>query len=374
MIIQVGLERLLERPPSKARIGLLAHAASVVWQDTTAHHAADLLRAHRFNLIRLFGPEHGLYGQAQAGDTVADSTDATGIPIVSLYGSRRAPEPEHLADLDILIVDLQDVGARCYTYLSTLKACLEICAITATRCVVLDRPNPLGRLQLGPSVSSGFESFVGAHPVPLIHGLTLGELALLMAEALGALEVLEVISMQGWLGQKWQATGLTWTPPSPNLPRTESAELYPATVFFEGTNLSEGRGTTFPFEQFGAPWLNGKALAETVNSQALGVVATPVSFRPSSSKHQDAQVNGIQLSLSDWSKYQPLELAYLILSASYWQNPDAFTWLLGDAHYFIDLLYGSSALREAIVAGISLEAWRAQAETFQLNRPSLYDA
>lgn len=374
MKIQVGLERFLERSPSEARIGLLAHAASVVWQDNAARHATDFLRAHDFNLIRLFGPEHGLYGQAQAGNTVADSTDAMGIPVISLYGARKAPEPEHLADLDMLIVDLQDVGARCYTYLSTLKACLEVCAITATRCVVLDRPNPLGRLQLGPSVSSGFKSFVSAHPIPFVHGLTLGELALLMAEALGALNMLEVIPMRGWQGQRWQATELPWTPPSPNLPRIESAELYPATVFFEGTNLSEGRGTTSPFEQFGAPWLDGKSLAETVNAQELGVVASPVSFRPLSSKHQDTQVNGICLNLSKWSSYQPLELAYLILSASYWQNPNAFSWLEGGEHYFIDLLYGSSALREAILAGMSLEAWRAQVETFPLKRPSLYDA
>lgn len=373
MTIQLGISRFLETAPTDARIGLLAHAASVVWQGGAAHHTLELLRAKGVTLVRLFGPEHGLYGQAQAGDTVADSSDSTGTPIVSLYGSRKAPEARHLTDLDILLVDLQDVGARCYTYLSTLKACLAVCAETQTRCVVLDRPNPLGRMQCGPSTQAGFDSFVSAHPIPFVHGLTLGELAMIMAESLGAANLLAVIAMHGWQGQRWQATGLPWVAPSPNLPRLESAELYPATVFFEGTNLSEGRGSARPFEQFGAPWLKADALAEAVNAQPLGVVAHPVRFIPASSKHQGAEVHGLRLQLTDRSAYQPLELAYLLLSSSYQQNPEAFEWLKGDKRYFIDLLYGSDKLRKAILAGTPLETWRAQAETARLTRPPLYD-
>ena len=358
---KVGLQRLVEDLPESlkgARVGLLAHRASVARVGGEPRHAVDLVAAHPdLTLTRLFGSEHGLYGDAQAGERVADGVDArTGLKVVSLYGARRAPAAEHLRDLDALLVDLQDVGVRCYTYLSTLKACLQAClqacAAASTRLVVLERPNPLGRGVRGEGVAAGFASFVGAHDVPFVHGRTLGELALRMAEDLG-LEPPLVVPVTGWRGESWSETGLPWLPPSPNLPTFESARCYAATVFFEGTNLSEGRGSDRPFEQVGAPWLDAHLLAETLNSQALsGVRFEPVDFTPSFSKHAGAEVYGVELVLQDGVQgegFDPLETALTLLRAVYEQAPEPFRWLTApDGRFFTDLLYGSSRLRTRV--------------------------
>ncbi len=356
-VTKVGLQRLVEDLPESlkgARVGLLAHRASVARVGGEPRHAVDLVAAHPdLTLERLFGPEHGLYGDAQAGERVVDGVDArTGLKVVSLYGARRAPAAEHLRDLDALLVDLQDVGVRCYTYLSTLKACLQACAAASTRLVVLERPNPLGRGVRGEGVAAGFASFVGAHDVPFVHGRTLGELALRMAEDLG-LEPPLVVPVTGWRGESWSETGLPWLPPSPNLPTFESARCYAATVFFEGTNLSEGRGSDRPFEQVGAPWLDAHLLAETLNSQALsGVRFEPVDFTPSFSKHAGAEVYGVELVLQDGVQgegFDPLETALTLLRAVYEQAPEPFRWLTApDGRFFTDLLYGSSRLRTRV--------------------------
>lgn len=275
-MVETGLKQLITAVPESlqgARVGLVAHPASVAVVAGKVQHACALLSQLRaLKLVRLFGPEHGLYGAAREGAAVTDSIDTrTGLPVISLYGERRAPIPEQLADLDALLFDLQDVGARCFTYLSTLKACLTACAEANITLVVLDRPNPLGRGSAGPGVDVDFTSFVAAHNVRFLHGMTLGELALLIARDLDLESTLEVIPMRGWHGQAWEHTGLPWLPPSPALERLETAKLYPLTVFLEGCNVSEGRGSYRPFEQLGAPWLKPKALTELLEPTRLGL-------------------------------------------------------------------------------------------------------
>ena len=368
------MQRLVAEVPDSLRgahVGLLAHKASVAVIDGRLRHAVDLVHRHPdLTLERLFGPEHGLYGVAQAGEPVEDGVDErTGVKVVSLYGRRRAPEVEHLRDLDALLFDLQDVGLRCYTYLSTLKACLQGCAETDTRLVLLDRPNPLGRGVKGGGVAAGFESFVSAHDVPFVHGLTLGELALLMARGLG-LEPPLVIEMTAWHGEPWAETNLPWLPPSPNLPTLKSARCYGATVFFEGTNLSEGRGTDAPFEQVGAPWLDAGALAGTLNVRPPpGVTFQPVTFKPTSSEHAGLNAHGVRL-VPEEAAFDPLETALVLLRAVYEEAPERFDWLTApDGRFFADLLYGSSHLRAFVAGEVSLETLKAD---WQLLEPSLY--
>lgn len=353
-MIQLGLRTLLADVPEFLKgssVGLLAHAASVAVIDDKIHHAANVIQNHLdLNLVRLFAPEHGLYGIAQAGENVADSVDAsTHLPVISLYGERRAPEKEHLQDLDVLLVDLQDVGVRCYTYLSTVKACLQVCAETKTKLVLLDRPNSLGRNVFGEGVEKGFESFVGVHDVPFVHGLTLGELATHIARDLSIEDTLEVIAVKNWSGELWSETTLPWIPPSPNLPTFQSALCYPATVFFEGTNISEGRGTEFPFEQIGAPWLDGKRLAESLNARDLsGIHFEDARFTPTRSKHKGTSVEGVRLRLTS-ETFDPLETAFVLLQEIYRQNPQWLEWLFTkDGRAFTDLLHGSSKLRQKV--------------------------
>jgi uncharacterized protein YbbC (DUF1343 family) len=353
--IQIGLQTLLDCVPEFLKgssIGLLTHAASVAVIEGQLHHAVHLIQNHPdLNLVRLFAPEHGLYGVAQAGESVDDSVDmSTNLPVISLYGARRAPQREHLQDLDALLVDLQDAGVRCYTYLSTVKACLQICAETKTKLVLLDRPNPLGRKVFGEGVDKGFESFVSVHDVPFVHGLTLGELALKMARDLHIQNTLEVIPLKSWYGEIWSETHLPWIPPSPNLPTFQSALCYPATVFFEGTNISEGRGTEFPFEQIGAPWLDGKKLAKDLNARALPSIHFEAArFTPTRSKHEGKTVEGVRLSELEPQTFDPLSTAFALLHEVYKQTPERLQWLFTkDGRAFTDLLYGSSKLRHFI--------------------------
>ncbi len=353
--VKVGLETLPTDLPDVlkgAKIGLLAHAASRL---PTGEHALSVLQDLSLNVVRLFGPEHGFFGAAGAGEKVADAVH-DGVPLVSLYGVRQAPELEHLRDLDALVFDVQDVGVRAYTYLSTLKACLTRCAEVGVPLVLLDRPNPLGRAVYGAGVTGGFESFVSAHDVPFVHGLTLGELATRIARALAlSAEVLNVVRMKNYDGSSWAETGLPWRAPSPNLPHFRSAQLYPLTVFLEGTPLSEGRGTERPFEQLGAPWLNGGSLSEVLN-ELPGLHAEPVRFTPASSKHAGTEVSGVKLSRT--GPFDPLRGALILLSEVRRQNPE-FSWL-GEKRPFIDLLAGSDVLRRTVdgdLSGADFKTW-----------------
>lgn len=356
MRVTLGLGRLLTEPPAVlagGRVGLVANAASRL---PDGRHAAALLKEiPGLQLVRLFGPEHGFAASAAEGEAVTDVRDPdTGLAVVSLYGDRRAPGAEHLRDLDALLFDLQDVGVRAYTYLATLKACLVRCAELGKPLVVLDRPNPLGRASYGPGLEPSYASFVGAHPLRFIHGMTLGELACVLARDLRLLDALQVVTMRDYKGEPWAQTGLPWWPPSPNLPTPVGARLYPMTVFLEGTNLSEGRGSEAPFEQLGAPWLDRERLAAALNALELGIHAEPTAFTPTRSKFAGRLVSGVRLRVTDEGAFDPVWAAFSLLRAVRRRHPERFAWVpAAEARMrpFVDLLFGSDVLRRAVDEG-----------------------
>ena len=284
--VRPGIEVLLAERAGELRgqrLGLVAHPASVLFDLS---HSVDAVVAHPdLDVVALFGPQHGARGEKQDNMIESDSyrDGRTGLPVHSLYGDVRKPTPEMLDGIDVLLFDLQDVGVRVYTFAHTMALAMEACRDLSLRCVVLDRPNPIGGLQReGPLLQPGFESFVGLHPIPLRHGLSLGELARLLNGTFGIGCELEVVACEGWRRDLWfDQTGLPWVFPSPNLPTLDSCITYPGMVLLEGTNLSEGRGTTRPFELIGAPYLSADALAGRLEGRALpGVRFRPCWFEP----------------------------------------------------------------------------------------------
>ena len=378
--LKLGLECLLEHVPARYQgrpAGLLAHAASCT---AAGQQAVTALAQHPdVQLKRLFSPEHGFSSQGLEGQAIADSYEAvTGLPIISLYGQRRRPHAEHLRDLDLLFFDVQDVGVRAFTYIATLKACLQACAEASVTLLVLDRPNPLGRGSLGAGREEALDSFVAPHNLRFIHGMTIAEVALQMARDMGCEAWLETVNMQGWQGESWEATGLPWRAPSPALQRLAQVHCYPATVFVEGCNLSEGRGTEVAFECLGAPWLDAQALADDLNGLGLsGVRFQPVSFTATRSKHAGQQSQGVRLELHSRADFNPLHTAYRLLRAAYQQNPGRFQWLQGEGrpHPFVDMLFGSAHLRQAVegkLAEAEFFAYLAQGEQLETKRPRFY--
>lgn len=317
--IQNGLARLCQDPPAQlrgARLGLLCNPASCLPDFTSAPEA--LAKALPGGLKAIFGPQHGFFADKQ--DNMVESAHGThprlGLPVYSLYGATRWPTPEMLAGLDALLVDLVDVGCRVYTFFSTLAACLEQCAADGVAVWVLDRPNPLGRGQEGPILPPELFSFVGVHELPLRHGLSMGELALLLAGERGLDLDLRVIKASGWDGGDFGQSGLPWIMPSPNLPFLDSARVYPGQVLLEGTSLSEGRGTTRPFEICGAPGLDPWAVAAAVEREALaGAVLRPLFFEPTFHKFAQKTCGGWQIHVTDPGRYRPLRLTCALLSA-----------------------------------------------------------
>ena len=374
-----------------ARVALISNQSAV---DRGLRHAIDVLhRAPGVELRRLFGPEHGLRGEAQDMEGVDSALDrATGLPIVSLYGDgpeSLRPRLEQLEGLDTLIFDVQDVGSRYYTFAATLFYAMDAAARANVAVLVLDRPNPIGGLAVeGPSVRPGFESFVGGHPMPIRHGLTVGELArLYRADRNLGLE-LDVVPCEGWeRGMFWRETGLPWVLPSPNMPTPETAMVYPGGCLIEGTNLSEGRGTTLPFELWGAPWLLDAA-SRFIGSigPRPGVVLRPCSFRPKFQKHANSVCYGVQPHVTDPSNFSALELYTLLLLEAMHAEPDRFDWRTEPYEFVsdpmaIDLLYGSDrerlALEEASTAPrinhdewlAGLRAlWQSDVDSFRLRR------
>ncbi len=347
-MIKLGLDSFVNSCPTSlrgSRVALVAHSASVTTVVGEREHAVSILQNNPdIELVRLFGPEHGLYGHAIEGQEISDGLDEiSGLPVISLYGERRAPTAEQLEDIDALIFDLQDIGVRCFTYISTLKYCMAALKDANKELVVLDRPNPLGRGVYGGLVEPGFESFVSKVNVPFVHGMTMGEIAAYLAKGMG-FDNLTVVKMQGWQGQPWDQLGLQWVAPSPSMVSFEKARAYPISVFFEGTNLSEGRGTELSFLQFGAPWLNTKKLAETLNKKSLGVGFEETRFTPDRSKYSGEQVNGLKLVLGG-TKFDPINIAYLILKEIYVLDKEKLVFLKSGNRHFIDLLYGSSLFR-----------------------------
>lgn len=297
------------------RLGLITNRSGV---DARGVPTVDRL-AHLpgVRLVALFAPEHGLRGQAAPGADVADTVDATtGLPIYSLYGASRAPAAAQLDSVDVLVLDLQDVGARPYTYVSTMVLALEAVVGARRRLIVLDRPNPIGCTVQGPVLDTAYASFIGMLPVPLRHGMTLGELARFANSRLQVGADLVVVPVLGWRRCQWfDETGLPWVPPSPNLPDLETVAWYPGTVLFEATNLSVGRGTSAPFRQVGAPWLDAERVARTM-ARRYHIALDPVRFTPRSpgdGKFDGVQVRGVRFRRFERDRGDPVRAALLLL-------------------------------------------------------------
>ncbi len=369
--VRTGLdlvERLWPKDLREARVGLLAHPASV---NHKLEHAVDIFRrAKKFSLAALFGPQHGIHGQTQ--DNMIEwegfRDRATGLPVYSLYGKTRKPTPEMLADIDVLVVDLQDVGSRYYTFIWTLDLCMQACREAGKTIVVLDRPNPIGgHVTEGPVLKADYASFVGLRPLPVRHGMTIGEIGHYFEDAFYSGIHYRVIPMQGWKRKMWlDESGLPWVLPSPNMPTLDTALVYPGMCLFEGTDISEGRGTTRPFEIFGAPFIHPGTLVNVLREFRLpGAVFRPLSFQPTFQKHAGKPCGGAQIHVTDREKFKPLKTGVAILKAIHHTWPREFSWKQPPYEYEehkmpIDILAGSDRLRKDIESWKDLdemEAW-----------------
>jgi uncharacterized protein YbbC (DUF1343 family) len=366
--MRVGLEVLIEQgfaPLQGKRVGAICNPTSV---DREFRHLADLLAAASgVRLSALFGPEHGVRGEAQDMVGVGGGADpATGARVYSLYGDSFAslsPSEDSLQGLDALVFDIQDVGSRYYTYIYTMALCMRAAARAKLAFYVLDRPNPIGGEAVeGNLVHPGFESFVGLFPLPNRHGMTAGELARLFNERHDIGCELVVVPCEGWRrGDFYEATGLPFVPPSPNMPTVDTALVYPGMCMVEGTNLSEGRGTTRPFEIVGAPFLDPERFARALRRQGLpGVKIRPMSFRPTFQKHAGTSCGGAMLHVEDRRKFLPVRTGIAVLRAAREVGGAAFCWRTERYEFVddkpaIDLLCGTDAVRKAIDAGKSLD-------------------
>jgi uncharacterized protein YbbC (DUF1343 family) len=357
--VQTGLEILIQKPAkwlSKERVGLLCNTASVDTGFTHARHLIDQVIPRQ--LKALYSPQHGFFAEKQ--DNMIESEDlmdpALQIPVFSLYGKSRKPDARMLEPIDVLLVDLQDVGTRVYTFIYTLSYCLEAAREFNLRVIVLDRPNPInGSTIEGNCLAADCTSFVGRYPIPMRHGLTIGELAKLFNEYFDLGCDLEVVRMKGWQrNMLFRETGLPWVAPSPNLPTPESTLVYPGQVILEGTNLSEGRGTTQPFELFGAPYINSEKIRSTVKETQLpGMVLRPVVFEPTSNKWQAAQCSGFQIHVTDPVVFRPYATTLHLIRAVISNHPEQFEWKSPPYEYEfermpIDLLIGDRKIRERL--------------------------
>jgi uncharacterized protein YbbC (DUF1343 family) len=367
--MRTGLERLLDDPKrwlGKARVGLVANPTTV---DGCLDHAVDLFHRHPdIDLRSLFGPEHGIRGAAQDMIGVGDARDPiTGLPEVSLYGKTFesvSPTPAQLSQIDLLIVDVQDVGARYYTYSSTMALCMRAARQSRVKVLVLDRPNPIGGLQIeGGGLDAGLENFCGLYPIPQRHAMSLGELARLYNDTFAIGCELEVVACEGWRRDSYyDDCGLPWVMPSPNMPTLETAIVYPGMCLLEGTNLSEGRGTTRPFELFGAPFVDARKLADKITRYDLpGLLLRPCVIEPTFHKYARQRCGALQLHVTDRRAFHSYRtgIAVLVAVRSLW--PDAFAWRR-EAYEFrgdvpaIDLLAGTAAVRKAIDASKDLDS------------------
>jgi len=354
--MQIGLERIVDQDSPLlrgVRFGLLMNQASVDWQF---RYACDIL-AEKYSgqLKAIFTPQHGLWGEAQANmiESPHGRYEPLGVPIYSLYSETREPTAEMLRGLDVLVIDLQDVGTRVYTFAWTVRHCLIACQRAGVRVVLLDRPNPTGgKIAEGPMLDKSFTSFVGEAEIPLRHGLTLGELALMLNAEQNIGAKLDVIPMAGWRREmRFHATGRKWLAPSPNMPRTTTAMLYPGQVLLEGTNLSEGRGTTTPFEIVGAPFIDPYALVKDLRNFKLpGLVVRPTRFVPTFDKWQGQSCGGVAMHISEPAEVRSVTATLAILAAVNKLWPNEFAWLPPPYEYErekmpVDVLSGSSGLR-----------------------------
>ena len=369
--IRPGIEVLLEDSlhlVAGRRVGLITNQTGV---DASGRSSID--RIHEYSdveLVALFAPEHGIRGTADPGARVEDDVDLkTGLPIYSLYGAVRKPTPRMLEGIDILLMDYQDIGARYWTYMSTTTLAMEAAAEQGIAVVVLDRPNPIGGAVQGNVLDPTFATFVGRYPVAMRHGMTPAELASYYRGEFGIDVELHTVPAEGWLrDMPFAETGLPWIPPSPNMPNVESATHYPGTCLFEGTALSVARGTEAPFQQIGAPWLDGESLAEAMNGYGLtGVRFEPVRFvpsAPSDGKFDGVEVEGVRL-VATSPEYDPTHAAVALLVETHRMSGSRWGWL--QAHF--DRLAGTDRLRQAIDAGADVEeivsGWEEDLEKFK---------
>ena len=364
--VESGLDVLVRRRPAllrRQRIALLAHQASI---DGRYEHASALLRHLRaVKVLALLAPEHGLWGAPQDHARVAGAHDpATGLPVWSLYGARREPTAAMLRGVDTLVVDLQDVGSRYYTFAWTMALAMRACARIGVRVVVLDRPNPLGGVLVEGTVADpAFASFVGLYPLAVRHGMTIGELAAYLNEqhAIGCR--LTVVPMRGWRrAMLWEDTGLPWVPPSPNMPTPDTARVYSGGCLIEGTNLSEGRGTTRPFEWIGAPYLDAHGYAAALERERLpGVRFRPARFLPTFQKWAGRLCEGVQVHVTDATRFKPFLTGLAEIAIARRLVPRGFAWRRPPYEFEkrrlpIDILCGTDAIRKAIERGTPLAA------------------
>ena len=381
-IVTLGIDRLLtseRKLIAGARVGLVCNPASV---DAKFVHTADRLKNDPdVTLAALFGPQHGFRSDLQDNmiETPHGRDCRRNVPIYSLYSETREPTTDMLRGLDVLVVDLQDVGTRVYTFIYTMANCMRAAARHGLPVIVCDRPNPIGDRIEGARLQDPWTSFVGQFPIPMRHGLTIGELARLFNEDYGIGAKLAVVALEGWRRDDYlDETGLPWIIPSPNLPTLESATVYPGAVLFEGTLLSEGRGTTKPFELIGAPWIDGERLSDAMNARHLpGVHFRAAFFEPTFQKHAKRSCGGCQIHVLDRRTFEPLRTAVELIAAFHAANPDRFEWRNPPYEYEhdkepIDILYGTDHLRQTIDEGRDLRAlidsWRQDEEDFANQR------
>jgi uncharacterized protein YbbC (DUF1343 family) len=375
--VKLDTDVLFERELLRGRtIGLVCNPASV---DADLRHVADVAEHHGVRLGALFGPQHGFRSDLQENmiESPHEKDSARRVAIYSLYSETRQPTPAMLDGLDALVIDLQDVGTRIYTYIYTMAGCLRAARTAGLPVVVCDRPNPINGLDVeGPMLDPAFASFIGEYPIPMRHGMTIGELATLFNEQFGIGAKLEVVAMQGWTRAQWfDETGLTWVLPSPNIPTLDSATVYPGTVILEGTNVSEGRGTTRPFEIVGAPWIDAEPFAAALNARGLpGVHFRPARFEPTFHKHAHTACGGVQIHVRDRRTFRAVETGLVLVDACRRANPAAFAWRDPPYEYEatkwpFDILCGSDRERLALETGVDATdvaaSWTADVEAFR---------
>ncbi len=381
----LGSERLLASSRLNGlKVGILANPASI---DHGFTHVVDrLAAASGFKLAAIFGPQHGFRSDLQDNmiETPHTKDKRRNVPIFSLYSETREPTPEMLSLIDVLVIDIQDVGARIYTFIYTMANCLTAAARAGVPVIVCDRPNPIGGVAVeGPTLQPGYESFVGLFRMPMRHGMTTAELARLFNEHFKLGAELETVTMEGWSRDMYfDRTDVPWVMPSPNMPTLDTAIVYPGAVLFEGTMLSEGRGTTRPFELIGAPWLDGEAIAARLNDAGLtGVHFRAATFEPTFQKHAKSTCGGCQIHVTERAAFAPVAAGVAVLREGYRLAPDGFKWRYPPYEYEhdkmpIDILAGSPALREQIEAQVPLPeiiaSWApGEAEFTEIRRPYL---
>lgn len=386
--IVLGIEKLCESRLDLlrgARVGLVCNQASV---DHELNHSADRMRSSKdVNLTALFGPQHGIRGDVQDNmiETPHVVDSETGLPVYSLYSETREPTERMLEDVDVLVCDLPDVGCRIYTFAYTIANCMRAAKRLGKRVIVCDRPNPIGGIAIeGNVLEPGFESFVGLFPIPTRHGMTLGELAQMFNRQGGIGCDLEVVKMEGWSRELWfDETDIPWVLPSPNIPTVDSATVFPGTVHLEGTQVSEGRGTTRPFEIVGAPYVNSAELSRHLEGLGLpGVRFRPSNFQPTFQKHAGATCGGVQIQVLNREDFKPVLTGVAVVKACHDMYAEMFRWKEPPYEYVydknpFDVIAGTDSLRHSIERGESLEAiengWRQGVEAFEKIRiESLY--